>query len=246
VVATQRQPVGALSGGVGPADGPDAGIPPRRAGGASLSTPVSLLDLYPTLCSLSGVEPPDGLDGVDLSAAVRTGEEPDRGPVVTDHLAYGGGLGYRMVRDGRYRYVGFRDAPELLFDIEADPLEQENLAPDADGEDREALQRLRGYVADTVDFDAVDSRRAAFQERVDPTLPVPPGTGNAYLLPDGRLVDAATPLYAPDELVDGPVAGVWRFPRRGVRPRELNTAGRQRRVCRHRPTGRHARPNDRY
>lgn len=35
-------------------------------------------------------------------------------------------------------------------------------------------------------------------------LPIPPGTGNAYLMPDGRLVDAVTVLYKPDELAVDP------------------------------------------
>ena len=176
--------------------------PEHRAGErdpADIETPTSLLDLYPTLCSLAGVEYPDDLDGADLSAAVETGTEPDRGPVVCDTTAgLAEGLAFRMVRDGDYKYVRFRDAPPLLFDVASDPKETENLAR---GDLPAAGEELAAYAEETLDFDAVEAGvERAREERDDHTLPIPPGTGNAYLMPDGRLVDAATPLYQPDEL----------------------------------------------
>jgi choline-sulfatase len=187
--------------------------PEHRAGddeAGDVSTPVNILDLYPTLCGLAGVDAPDGLDGADLSGAIRTGTEPDRGPVYSDNFAepFGeAGFDYRMVRDGRYKYVGFRDAPELLFDVEADPEEQHNLAPDATGEDREALERLRAAVAETVDFEAIErQRREDIANREEYALSTPVGTGNAYLMPDGRLVDAGSVLYKPDVLASDPGA----------------------------------------
>lgn len=179
--------------------------PAHRAGDrqpATIETPVSLLDLYPTLCGLTGQPSPADLDGVDLSDAIQTGEEPDRGHVVCDNLPE-----YRAVRDGRYKYVGFGDEayPELLFDLNVDPFERSNLATDATGEDATALQRLRSIVEESVDFDAVDEEQRRSQEQAERhQLGIPPGTGNAYLMPDGRLVDAGTPLYRSDELAADP------------------------------------------
>jgi arylsulfatase A-like enzyme len=66
---------------------------------------------------------------------------------------------FRAVRDGRYKYVQFLDAPELLFALEADPLERTNLAPDADGETEDVLDRLRSLVDRTFDFEAAAERR---------------------------------------------------------------------------------------
>lgn len=178
-------------------------LPEHRSGDrrpVNISTPVNLIDVFPTLCGLTEVGIPDEVEGADLSAAVRTGEEPNRGPVFTDNHPT-----YRMVRDGRYKYVKFRDAPELLFDLERDPHELDNLAADPSGRDTAALERLRELVDETVDFDAVDRRRRRSEaEMVQYRLGIPPGTGNAYLLPDGRLVDATTPLYKPDVLADDP------------------------------------------
>ena len=176
-----------------------------------VETPVSLADSFPTLCGLCGVETPADLDGTDLAGAVESGDEPDRGPVVCDYLfpEWGEGHEYRMVREGRYKYVGFRDAPELLFDLAVDPFERRNLADeeqtlDADGE--AALERLREFVATTIDFEAAAEECRDLEVSVpeEHRLDGPLGSGNCYRLPDGRIVDADTPLYDPTVLVEHP------------------------------------------
>jgi len=184
--------------------------PEQRAGeaeGHAVETPVALTDLFPTVCSLADLESPDDLDGVDLSTAVRTGAEPDRGFVVCDKFSknWGEEVEWRLVRDGRYKYISFRDAPELLFDLDRDPLELEDLAGDASGEDREALERLRAHVEATVDWEEIDARRERDgREAANHGLGMPTGTGNAFHLPDGRVVDAMTPVYHPHVLTDNP------------------------------------------
>jgi choline-sulfatase len=183
-------------------------LPEQRAGRSSpgsITAPVSLADLFPTLCGLAGVSAPDDLDGADLSKSVHSGTEPDRGPVFSDKLLpnWGAGTEFRMVREGRYKYVGFRDAPELLFDLDADPLEQKNLA--AGNEESEALIHLRRTVARTMDFDAAEAERLRDKEESEEyLLKIPRGTGNAYLLPDGRLISAETTLYHPEVLAEDP------------------------------------------
>ncbi|MGQ4556304.1 sulfatase-like hydrolase/transferase [Halobellus sp. GM3] len=166
----------------------------------TVETPVSLLDLYPTLCGLVDVEPPTDLDGVDLSASVETGEPPERGPVVTDCFDTHGApeTDYRMVRDSEYKYVQFRDAPELLFNVEADPLETENLAEDARGRDAEALESLRERVEDSIDFEwTLERQEEADQLKQEYRLGAYRGGPNQYRFPDGRVVDADTPIYHP-------------------------------------------------
>jgi choline-sulfatase len=185
--------------------------PAHRSGDrdpAAIETPASLADLYPTLCGLTGVDYPADLDGVDLSTAVETGAEPDRGPVFCDNLMprWGEGTEFRMIRDGDYKYVGFRDAPEILFDLSADPLEQENLAPAAEGEDADALDRMRSVLAETMDFDAAEEERLRDEQALaeNHRLAIPKGTRNAYHMPDGTVVDADTPLYRPHVLTEDP------------------------------------------
>jgi len=173
---------------------------------------VSLLDLYPTVCRLVDVEPPEGLDGRDLSKAVRTGTEPEAKPIVVDCFGMFGNddLHYRMVRDGRYKYVRFRDAPELLFDLEADPLETENIAADA----TESRDRLRERVDESLDFAEVDSRRKRDEELArEYRLATPKGGPNQYHMPDGRVIDGDTLLYHPHVITDDPTAAYHDYPK---------------------------------
>jgi len=185
--------------------------PAQRQGeldASRLATPVSLLDLYPTLCELANVNVPDGLDGVSLAASIMSGVEPEREPVFCDNLTppYDiDGLPYRMVRDGQYKYVQFKDAPELLFDVEDDPTEQHDLSVDPTDEHDRVLDQLRATVDQTLDFDALEQQKDAYRSQFEEyQLGIPPGTGNAYLMPDGRLIDAGTPLYKPDVLANDP------------------------------------------
>ncbi|MFB6219569.1 MAG: sulfatase [Halobacteriaceae archaeon] len=177
----------------------------RNEAANRVETPVSLIDLFPTLCGLAGVEAPDGLDGVDLSSAVRTGAEPERGPVVSDYLTPSFGFPeFRVVRDGDYKLVCYRDHPDLLFDLAADPEETENLVPDATGADAEALDRLRAFVDRTLDFGVAEAIRRRDEELL-PEHALPTGTRglhNAYHRPDGRVVEADTPLYAPHVIAE--------------------------------------------
>jgi choline-sulfatase len=189
--------------------------PAQRAGDAdahTVETPVNIIDLYPTLCSLAGVEYPAGLDGVDLARAVRTGEEPDRGPVVSDYLTPSFGFSeFRMVRDGQWKYVHYPDSDvrDRLYDLEADPEETEDLAPAVEAGERTgaaatAFEHLREYVADTIDFGVVEAVRHR-DEEVIPQHSLPTGTRglvNAYHRPDERVVEADTPLYHPHILAE--------------------------------------------
>ena len=178
----------------------------RRGGRGRLeSTPVGLIDLFPTLCSLASAEQPDGLDGVDLSPALFGSAAPDR-PVVCDVLnpRWGDGMEFRMVRHGRFKYVGFRDAPPLLFDLDSDPLEQRNLIG-ASGAAGEAQERLSAYVRETMDFDEAERERTErdgpLRETYAHDLPSLTA-GNAYTLPDGRVISADEIIYDPRVLAE--------------------------------------------
>lgn len=181
---------------------------------------MSLLDLYPTLCGLCGIEAPDDLDGVDLSATVETGREPDRGPVFSDYMASGASeeCEFRVVREGRYKYVAFRDASELLFELAVDPFETTNLAPNATGEDTGALERYRDPVEETLDFEeALEKRERDIERKREESrsLANPQGiAGNAYHLFDDRIVDGDNTITKPDVLVQQPAALIEDWPER--------------------------------
>jgi choline-sulfatase len=174
--------------------------------GATVETPVSLGDLFPTLCGLTGVEAPDGLDGTDLSAAVETGAEPDRGPVVCDYLTPSfGHAEFRMVRDGDYKYVTFPEHSDLLFDLGADPHERESVLDDPEHAD--AAERLGDYVAEHTDWGAIRATRRRDEEELPEVGLGTAGTKellNLYHMPDGRVVDGDAPLYNPRVIAEDP------------------------------------------
>ncbi len=109
---------------------------PRQA----CATPVSLIDIYPTLLALCGVPAPSShlLDGIDLSPVLK-GEHRERGqPVLTTF-----GLGNHSITDGRYRYIRYRNGDEEFYDHETDRFEWTNLARDAKfGAAKATLARL--------------------------------------------------------------------------------------------------------
>lgn len=179
---------------------------------AEIDTPISLIDLFPTICGLTHVPVPEGVDGTDLSAAVSTGADPDRGPVFCDYLKPSvGGLRYRIMIEDQMKYVRFQDAPDRLFDLAVDPLEKRDLL--AEEQSPAAADRLRTHIDETMDFEAAaETAEQELQATTEHRLGVPSGTGNAYYLPDGRIVDADSILYHPHVLIEDPTAVIEDHP----------------------------------
>ncbi|GIL00872.1 MAG: choline-sulfatase [Alphaproteobacteria bacterium] len=100
---------------------------PGMTGGRA-DTPVSTLDVLPTLCALAGIELSGfahRVDGVDL-LAVAGGAA--RGPVPMEYAAEGSVAPMVSLRDGRYKFNHCPADPAQLFDLDADPHETRNLA----------------------------------------------------------------------------------------------------------------------
>ena len=95
-------------------------------------SPVSHLDLMPTLLDLAHVESPGDLDGISLSDSIVSGTAlPDR-PVFSQYTGNPTvGDIRRAVITQKYKYIHDpTDVPEL-YDLENDPLEMRNLASDS-------------------------------------------------------------------------------------------------------------------
>ncbi|HET7695388.1 MAG TPA: sulfatase [Vicinamibacterales bacterium] len=121
--------------------------PGVAAAGRATSRVVEFLDVYPTLASLAGVRPPDGLHGRSLAPLLKnpsaTWDRPAitqvrRGPAAAPFFGY-------SVRTEKWRYTewdGGKRGVELYDEI-ADPHEMTNLADDPKHEKtRRGLQRL--------------------------------------------------------------------------------------------------------
>lgn len=121
---------------------------------------VELLDLYPTLCGLCGVQVPPGCQGTSLLAALERPGAPRERAAYTVVGQPSSLVAARSVRTGRYRYVEWSDGTRELFDHATDPEEAVSLlrkpepGPEPVGGLRQLLESL--------------SRRAAPGSRASP------------------------------------------------------------------------------
>lgn len=94
--------------------------------GKRSSVLTCLLDIFPTLCDLCGIEIPDSVEGKSLLPCVQ-GEPSPRESL---YLAYCDTL--RGVRQGDFKLIEYASGITQLFNIATDPLEKENLSEKAE------------------------------------------------------------------------------------------------------------------
>lgn len=124
--------------------------------GARVSTPVSLIDLFPTFAEMASVPVPDDLPGVSLMpSVVGTKELPDR-TIFCEYHGEGVHAPCFMCVRGHYKYIYVHGHEERLYDLEDDPDEFRNL-----------LCRDKGVPTQRVEAIAA-SMKQSILERFDP------------------------------------------------------------------------------
>lgn len=131
-----------------------AGIPLIVAGdgvapGGQCDTPVSLVDLFPTIVQCVGgtLEAQDrDLPGASLWDIAAGRAEPRT--VLSEYHAAGSSTGAFMIRHGQYKYIYYVGMPPMLYDLENDPEELRDLGgdPACAGILQECEQALRAVV----------------------------------------------------------------------------------------------------
>lgn len=136
--------------------------------GTAAKSPVSLVDVFPTLAELCGVKTPDNLQGQSLVPMLRDPNVVGRGWAITQVMRGGGPnrasvttnvgadgprfFGYTL-RTPRYRYTEWDEGKKgrELYDHDADPRELTNLAnkPEHAKTVEELSQQLRAAVKTT-------------------------------------------------------------------------------------------------
>jgi choline-sulfatase len=117
-------------------------LPKSTAGGTTVDAPVGLVDVFPTVLSLLGQQPPPGLAGIPLLGPAAKQQQPRR--IFSESLYARLHLGWSDVRsliDDRQHYI---DAPRAeLYVLEGDPREQRNVLT----EERRAAASFRTELA---------------------------------------------------------------------------------------------------
>ncbi|MEM8944028.1 MAG: sulfatase [Planctomycetota bacterium] len=107
---------------------------PRIAGGKSTPRLVELIDLYPTLCDLTGIAIPDHCQGRSFRKLLSDPEFAHRHDAYSSYPA-GNFVGHSL-RFSNYRYTEWRDKKtaavktRVLTDLKADPGEETNVIED--------------------------------------------------------------------------------------------------------------------
>jgi len=96
---------------------------PGVKSGQRSGRPAELLDMYPTLSELCGLEIPDHLEGLSLLPQLKNGKAPRSRLAITTHNRDNHG-----VRTEDWRYIRYADGSEELYDMVKDSNEFTNLA----------------------------------------------------------------------------------------------------------------------
>lgn len=136
---------------------------PDVASGKVVQTPVSLIDIFPTVLAGAAVETPvqfEALPGRSLFDIAAEADDDTR-MVFSEYHGAAATSGSFMLRDGRYKYIHYVHYEPEFYDLERDPEEMTNLA--AKPEFQEILAQFEKELRDMVDPEAVNAHALADQ-----------------------------------------------------------------------------------
>lgn len=111
------------------------------------------MDIFPTLCRLTGVDEPTGVEGQSLDAVIAGNREKIRNSTFHAYIAHdrrvAGARTQHAVNDGRWKYIRYRAGGKTtlqLFDLHDDPAETHDLS--AEAASRREIDRLEKMLID--------------------------------------------------------------------------------------------------
>lgn len=108
---------------------------------------ISLIDIMPTICSFAELNLPEKVDGKNLVPVIENKESNLRDHLISE-TSY-----TRMVRFGKYKYIQSVDGDEVLYDLDIDPGETNNIVENEElkAHVEKAREWLRKWVKETND-----------------------------------------------------------------------------------------------
>lgn len=104
--------------------------PGKSHDGSETRAPVTLTDLYPTLCELAGLPIPSQCTGVSLMPQLSNPAQQKKECSLTSFQFWGDDRPSHAVSDPRYRLIQYADGFEELYDLQEDPNEFDNRIDD--------------------------------------------------------------------------------------------------------------------
>jgi choline-sulfatase len=101
-------------------------FPKELPQGKVVTTPAMNMDIFPTLCDLCKLPKPSGLEGSSLVPVMKGGDDGNARFALSEN--YRDGFAGRMIRTAKYKYFFYNNGEEFLYDMQADPREEVNLA----------------------------------------------------------------------------------------------------------------------
>ena len=110
---------------------------------------VELMDLYPTLCELAGLQIPQRVQGKSLLPVLQDPKKSIRDAALSLDAGFG-------LRGERWAYMQYRDGSEELYDMKEDPTQFHNLAIDPGS--RKILEERRRTLAKRIAISELKGR----------------------------------------------------------------------------------------
>lgn len=140
---------------------------PDVRSGAEVETPVSLIDLYPTFMDMARTSYeehalterfPESIEGESLMPQLAGNAPRERDWAFAEYNGDRVCTGTYMVRRGQWKYVHYVGFDPMLFDLQADPWEVNDVA----SAQPEIVGQMHRVLTDNFDCEAIDARAKAY------------------------------------------------------------------------------------
>jgi choline-sulfatase len=128
-------------------------------------TPISLIDIHPTILTTAGLKPDPSKPGKSISDIANEKADTDR-VIFSEYHAMGAVSGAFMIRQGRWKYIHYLGMKPQLFDLETDPDELSDLGTSQ--QHKSVCERMEGILCSICTPEEIDkAARTAQREIID-------------------------------------------------------------------------------